>query len=73
MNEGIRTEILEFLNSLESNHNGIKNNMHGSIMKISQFTKQAEQKEKRKCSICENECSGNVCSVCKMITRLTKE
>ena len=42
-------------------------------MKISQFTKQAEQKEKRKCSICGNECSGNVCSVCKMITRLTKE
>jgi len=73
MDEGIRTEIREFLNSLESNHNGIKNNMYGSIMKISQFTKQAEQKEKRKCSICGNECSGNVCSVCKMITRLTKE
>ena len=73
MDEGIRTELREFLNSLESNHNGIKNNMYSSIMKISQFTKQAEQKEKRKCSICGNECSGNVCSVCKMITRLTKE
>ena len=73
MDEGIRTELREFLNSLESNHTGIKNNMYSSIMKISQFTKQAEQKEKRKCSICGNECSGNVCSVCKMITRLTKE
>ena len=27
MNEGIRTEIREFLNSLEDQHSGIKNNM----------------------------------------------
>ncbi len=73
MDEGIRTEIREFLNSLESNHSGIKNNMYSSILKISQFTKNASHKEKRNCSICGNECTGNVCSVCKMITRLTNE
>ena len=71
MDEGIRTEIREFLNSLEANHSGIKNNMYNSILKISQFAKHANHKEKRNCSVCGNECSGNVCSVCKIITRLT--
>ncbi len=73
MDEGIRTEIREFLNSLESNHNGIKNNMYGSVLKISQITKKVNKKEKQNCSVCGNECSGNICSVCKMIARLTNE
>ena len=73
MDEGIRTEIREFLNLLESNHNGIKNNMYGSVLKISQFIKKANHKEKRNCSVCGNECSGKICSVCNMITRLTSE
>jgi len=73
MNEGIRTEIREFLNSLESNHSGIKNIMYNSVLKISQFVKNSNHKEKRNCSVCGNECTGNVCSVCKMITRLTNE
>ena len=73
MDEGIRTELREFLNSLESNHSGIKNNMYNSILKISQFVKKANHKEKLNCSVCGNECTGNVCSVCKMITRLTNE
>ena len=73
MNEGIRTEIREFLNLLESNHSGIKNNMYNSVLKIAQVTKKANHKEKRNCSVCGNECSSNVCSVCKMIARLTNE
>ena len=73
MNEGIRTEIREFLNLLESNHSGIKNNMYNSVLKIAQVTKKANHKEKQNCSVCGNECSGNICSVCKMITRLTNE
>jgi len=73
MDEGIRTEIREFLNSLESNHYGIKNNMYNSVLKISKFAKNANHKENQNCLVCGNECSGNVCSVCKMITRLTSE
>ena len=71
MDEGIRTEIREFLNSLESNHHGIKNNMYNSILKISEITKKASHKEKRICLTCGNECTSKICSVCKMITRLT--
>ena len=73
MHEGIRTEIREFLNSLEANHSGIKNNMYNSVLKISRFTKKANYKEKQNCSVCGNECSGSICSVCKMIAHLTSE
>jgi len=41
MNEGIRTEIRNFLNSMENDHSGIKNNMYKSIMKISSAAKDA--------------------------------
>ena len=70
MNEGIRTEIREFLNSLELNHDGIKNNMYRTILKISQFTKESNHKEKRMCLVCGNQCTSRICSVCNMLTNL---
>ena len=73
MNEGIRTEIREFLNSIEDQHSGIKNNMYRSILKISDIMKDASFKQKRICSNCGNECSGKICAVCNMITDLKKQ
>ena len=73
MNEGIRTEIREFLNSLEDERSGIKNNMYHSILKISDILKENNDKKKRNCEICGNECSGTICSVCSMITNLKKD
>ncbi|MDC0193636.1 TIGR00269 family protein [Candidatus Nitrosopelagicus sp.] len=73
MNEGIRTEIREFLNMLEDNRSGIKNSMYHSILKISDIMKNNDEKEKRNCDICGNECTGKICSVCTMITNLKKE
>jgi len=73
MNEAIRTEIREFFNSLEEKHIGIKNNMHNSVLKISQIMNGSSDKEKRICQKCGNECSGKTCSVCNMITNLKKE
>ena len=70
MNEGIRTEIREFLNSLELNHDGIKNNMYKTILKISQSTKNTNDKEKQTCLVCGNQCTGRICSVCNMLTNL---
>ena len=70
MNEGIRTEIREFLNSLELNHDGIKNNMYRTILKISQFMKESNHKEKRMCLVCGNQCTSRICSVCNMLTNL---
>jgi uncharacterized protein (TIGR00269 family) len=73
MNEGIRTEIREFLNSLEDQHSGIKNNMYRSIIKISEVMKDSSFKEKRICSNCGNQCTGKICAVCNMITDLKKQ
>ena len=70
MNEGIRTEIREFLNSLESQHSGIKNNLYRSISKVSQIMKNSNYKQKTTCKKCGNECTGNVCSVCNLVLKL---
>ena len=70
MNEGIRTEIREFLNSLENQHSGIKNNLYQSIIKISQTVKKSESKQKVKCKKCGNQCTGNMCSVCNVVLKL---
>ena len=73
MNEGIRTEIREFLNSLEEHRSGIKNSMYHSILKISDVIKDNDVKKKRNCDIYKNECTGKICSVCTTITNLKKE
>ena len=70
MNEGIRTEIRVFLNSLEKQHSGIKNNLYQSIIKVSQFVKGSNQKQKRICKKCGSECTGITCSVCNMVLKL---
>ncbi|HEX5457344.1 MAG TPA: TIGR00269 family protein [Candidatus Nitrosotalea sp.] len=70
MNEGIRTEIRNFLNSLEKRHNGIKNNMYKSVLKISTTIKDSNNLEWRTCSKCGNECTGDTCSVCNTLTNL---
>ena len=70
MNEGIRTEIREFLNSLENQHSGIKNNLYQSILKVSQVVKDSNQKQKGLCVKCGSECTGTICSVCNMVLKL---
>lgn len=70
MNEGIRTEIRNFLNSLEKNHIGIKNNMYKSILKVSSTFKDETGKMWKNCSKCGEECTGDVCSVCNTLLNL---
>ena len=73
MDEGIRTEIREFLNSLENKHSGIKNNMHRSIMRISHLLKDTNYKQRRICIKCRSECTGEVCSVCNILVNLGQD
>jgi len=72
MNEGIRTEIREFLNSLENSHSGIKNNLFQSIVKVSQIVKDSDQKKKMICEKCGKNCTGSTCSVCNLVLKLKK-
>ncbi|MDE1861443.1 MAG: TIGR00269 family protein [Thaumarchaeota archaeon] len=73
MNEGIRTEIRNFLNSLEKNHSGIKNNMYKSILRVSAAMQDKAGKKWRLCSTCGQECTGNVCAVCNTLLNLGME
>jgi len=70
MNEGIRTEIREFLNSLEGKHSGIKNNLYQSIVKVSQIVKDTNYKQRAICEKCGSECTGKICAVCNMVLKL---
>lgn len=70
MNEGIRTEIRNFLNSLEKNHTGIKNNMYKSILKVSSILREEPGKIWKNCSRCGTECTGDVCAVCNTLLNL---
>jgi len=72
MNEGVRTEIREFLNKLENNHSGVKNNLYQSVVKISDVMKKSNYKKKTVCQRCGCECTGEVCSTCTVIMRLDK-
>ncbi len=70
MNEGVRTELREFLNKLENSHSGIKNNLYRSSLKISQILKNSNYKQKIICSNCGSESTGKICSVCDMVLKL---
>ncbi len=70
MNEGIRTEIREFFNSLENKHAGIKNNLYNSVLRISQNLRITSFKETNFCENCGNDCTGKICSVCKIVLKL---
>ena len=73
MNEGIRTEIREFLNSLENHHSGIKNSMYGSVMKLSQVVKGVNFKQERICQKCGSQCTSEICSVCSVLVNLRQD
>lgn len=70
MNEGIRTEIRNFLNSLEKSHAGVKNNMYQSILKVSSKMREEGTKEWKACSRCGAACTGSTCSVCNTLLNL---
>ena len=73
MNEGIRTEIREFLNSLENKHSGVKNSMHRSVVRISNLAKEANYKQRKICPKCGMECTGEICSVCNILVNLKQD
>jgi len=73
MGEGIRTEIREFLNSLERQHAGIKNSLHNSVAKISGIVMEAGAKTGARCASCGAQCTGKVCSVCGVVSRFKEK
>jgi cytoplasmic tRNA 2-thiolation protein 1 len=66
MHESIRTDLRQFLNTLEKDHPGIKYNAYNSMIKISKNLKSLTGQTKgKKCSICRRDSTAAICSVCK--------
>ncbi len=70
MNEGIRTEIRQFLNRLEERHSGAKNSLYRSVMRVSQALGEPGSKRRLACPGCGGLCTGSVCSVCDTVAGL---
>ena len=70
MNEGIRTEIREFLNKLEKEHAGIKYNAYNTMVKVAKRVKDSASKEHGKCGLCGRDSTNEICSVCSMMITL---
>ena len=69
MGEGIRTSIREFLNSLEEDRPGIKNNMYRSMTKISEIVGRSHVKPQVRCRSCGALCTSDRCGVCGVISK----
>jgi cytoplasmic tRNA 2-thiolation protein 1 len=71
MNEGIRSQVRDFLNNLEEAHPGIKYNIYHTILEISKGLKLAkdsqQSKKVKRCAICGTIASGAICSACKTV------
>lgn len=74
MRESIRTEIREFLNSLEMRHPGIKYNTYNALTKLCRILKMSATSpasQTRVCLACGRKSTGIICSVCKTVRILT--
>ncbi|HEY7228099.1 MAG TPA: TIGR00269 family protein [Nitrososphaeraceae archaeon] len=73
--ESIRSAFRSHLNNLEKIHPGIKYNAYNSILKIAKkikYTNDVINREHSRCSVCNRESSGDICSVCRTLNMLVK-
>lgn len=71
MNEGVRTGLREFLNSLEAAHAGSKNGMYRSVMRLAGAVAAGGGKKAGQCRSCGSPCTSEAgCSVCRTLASL---
>jgi cytoplasmic tRNA 2-thiolation protein 1 len=74
MDESIRTQIREFINTLETRRPGIKYNLYNSILKISKNLRNIPTDiSPQRCQECGHASTSKICSVCKTISILQKD
>ena len=66
---GLKAEgIVEFFNSMEKNHPGIKYNAYNTMLKVSKVVRDSMTSDTaKKCAICGRDSTGNICSVCNLV------
>jgi cytoplasmic tRNA 2-thiolation protein 1 len=74
MNESIRTQIREFINTLERERPGIKYNFYNSVSKISNYLNAFPHNfDSKKCATCGKLATSEICSVCKTLAILEEK
>ncbi len=66
MHEGLRSEVRDYLNMMESSHPGIKNVLLRSSLDVISRYAHASDKDPVRCSACGKPSSNGLCSVCRM-------
>ncbi|MGH9991559.1 MAG: TIGR00269 family protein [Nitrososphaera sp.] len=70
--ESIRSDLREFFNALERDHPGLKYNTYNSMMKVSKALRNSTVNAGgKKCYSCGRDSTGDICSVCRMLSVLT--
>jgi cytoplasmic tRNA 2-thiolation protein 1 len=66
MHEGLRSEVRDYLNTMEANHPGVKNVLLRSSLDIVSRYAQLSDKRSVPCSVCGKPSSSGLCNVCRM-------
>jgi cytoplasmic tRNA 2-thiolation protein 1 len=66
MHEGLRSEVRDYLNSMEASHPGMKNVLLRSSLDVISHYARSTEKESVPCTICGKSSSSGLCNVCRM-------
>lgn len=70
--EGVRSEIRNFINSMETKHPGVKYSLLKTALDLARSI-QVEEKNVQRCQTCGNPSSSNICSVCRTVKLITNK
>lgn len=73
MHEGLRSEVRDFLNSLEAGHPGMKNVLLRSSLDVISRYSHGKEKELVPCSSCGKPSSSGLCNVCRMKAQIEQQ
>jgi cytoplasmic tRNA 2-thiolation protein 1 len=66
MHEGLRSEVRDYLNTMEANHPGMKNVLLRSSLDVISHYARSSDKKSVPCSSCGKPSSNGLCNVCRM-------
>jgi cytoplasmic tRNA 2-thiolation protein 1 len=66
MHEGLRSEVRDYLNTMEANHPGMKNVLLRSSLDVISHYARTSDKKSVPCSSCGKPSSNGLCNVCRM-------
>lgn len=66
MHEGLRSEVRDYLNQLESRHAGIKNVLFRSALDVISRYGSSKHRGTLPCTVCGNPSSSGLCNVCRL-------